>query len=134
MESEASTIGPKVVATIDPETEPGLRSVVSYTPDSYTINYIRSDVRDQYSSEQIETAIDELRLATMQRDHLNSVFKDVHGEFYSDITAFEDAIEFNFVITDGRGVEVAFDRDTFPNQRSVIDEIQTVITDTQTRE
>ena len=119
--------GKKVHTVIQPAARSQLRSVVGYTPESYTIHYIRNDVETQYTDEEIQTAIEELRLETLERDHKDSVFGAVHGDQQCRITVFDQAIELNFVLGDGTGVEVAFDREWGTEQLEVIERIQTTL-------
>lgn len=42
---------------------------------------------------------------------MHSVFGAVHGDQQYRIAVFKNAIELNFVLGEGTGVEVAFDRD-----------------------
>ena len=127
MDIEAPAPGKKIHTAVQPATRSQLRSVVGYTPQSYTIHYIRNDVRAQYTDDEIKTAIEELRLETLEQDHLDSVFGAVHGDQQCRIAVFENAIELNFVLGEGTGVEVAFDRDWGADQLEVIEQIQATL-------
>lgn len=124
MDVNAPAPGKKIHTVVQPATRSQLRSVVGYTPQSYTIHYIRKDVRAEYTEDEIKAAIEELRLETLEQDHINSVFGAVHGDQQCSITVFKHAIELNFVLDDGTGVEVAFDREWGTNQLEVIERIQ----------
>lgn len=124
MDTGTTAPGKKIHTVIQPAARSQLRSVVGYTPDSYTVHYIRSDVKSQYTDDEIEAAIAELRLETLEQDHMDNVFGAVHGDQQCQITVFENAIELNFVLGDGTGVEVAFDRDWGTDQLEVIERIQ----------
>lgn len=126
-----ATKGPVPGETIHTEIEPGvreyLRSVVGYTADGYAIHYIRDDVEAQYTEEEVQTAIEELRLETLEQEHVNRVFETVHGKQQCRVTFFRSAIEMNFIVGEGTGVEVAFDREWGSKQLNVIDQIQTIL-------
>jgi hypothetical protein len=124
---DAPAPGKKIHTAVQPATRSQLRSVVGYTPQSYTIHYIRKDVRAQYTEDEIKAAIEELRLETLEQDHLDSVFGAVHGDQQCRIAVFENAIELNFVLGEGTGVEVAFDRNWGADQLEVIEQIQATL-------
>lgn len=124
MDIDAPAPGKKIHTVVQPATRSQLRSVVGYTPQSYTIHYIRKDVRAQYTEDEIKAAIEELRLETLEQDHMDNVFGAVHGDQQCSIAVFDRAIELNFVLGDGTGVEVAFDREWGTDQLEVIEQIQ----------
>lgn len=127
MKDAPAAPGKKVRDALDPTARSHLRSVVGYTLEDYTIHYMREDVESQYDNTEIETAIDELRYESLNRHHINSVFSTVHGEQRCRVTIFENAIELNFIVDDGRGVEVAFDLEWGADQLTVINQIQSVL-------
>ena len=124
MDIDSPAPGKKIHTAVQPATRAQLRSVVGYTPQSYTIHYIRKDVRAQYTEDEIKAAIEELRLETLEQNYMNSVFGAVHGDQQCSITVFDHAIELNFVLGDGTGVEVAFDSEWGTDQLEVIERIQ----------
>lgn len=124
MDTETPVPGEAIHTTVQPEIKAQLRSVVGYTPESYTIHYIRDSVAAQYTETEIQAAVEELRLETLEQEHVNSVFGAVHGDQQCRITVFDQAIELNFVLSDGTGVEVAFDREWGTDQLEVIEQIQ----------
>lgn len=127
MATDTPAPGTKIQAALSPPVKKQLRSVVGYTPQSYTIHYIRDDVATQYTQDEIQAAIDELRLETLEQEHVNSVFGSVHGDQQCRISVFDHAIELNFTLDDGAGVEVAFDREWGVDQLEVIEQIQTTL-------
>lgn len=127
MDTNTPAPGKRIHTVVQPTARSQLRSVVGYTPESYTVHYIRDDVKAQYSDEKIQSAIEELRLGTLEQDHIDSVFGAVHGNQQCRIDVFERAIELNFVLSDGTGVEVAFDREWGTDQLEVIEQIQATL-------
>ena len=76
--------------------------------------------------------IEELRLKTIEQGYTGDIYGPVHGDVECLITVFEQAIELNFVLTDGTGVEVAFNRAWAGDQLTVVETIQnTLATDSQ---
>lgn len=127
MSGSPSIPGSRVPDILDPRAKSQLRSVVGYSPQSYTIHYIRDDVADHYTTEEIETVVEELRLKTVEQSHIDDIYGSVHGGVEGYVTVFERAIELNVVLTDGTGVEVAFDREWADDQLAVIKTIQNIL-------
>ncbi|MFC7165831.1 hypothetical protein [Halospeciosus flavus] len=90
-----------------------LRSIVVYTADNYEIRFVRDDVEENYDATEIERALDELRLETLEREYINSIFAEKHGEFISNILTFTEAVEMNFLVDEGVGMAIAVDREYF---------------------
>lgn len=47
-------------------TDGRLRSVVHYTPDDYELVYLRDDVEELYSGEELESVADQLRIENLE--------------------------------------------------------------------
>ncbi len=132
MDDDAVVPGGRVADILEPEVRSHLRSVVGYTPQSYTIQYIRDDVADHYTTAEIEAVIEELRLKTIEQSHAGDIYGSIHGDVECCITVFEQAIDLNFVLAEGTGVEVAFDRAWADDQLTVVETIQdTLASDAQ---
>ena len=123
MKPTSDQLGEELTALIDPDTTPALRSIVGYTPETYTIQFIRDDVAAQYNDDDVVAAIDELRLETISHDQTNSVFQGIHGEFECRVNVFANAVEYHFVIDDGVGVEIAFDREWLATRNALVEDV-----------
>ena len=123
--------GSRIVSLMENrETDP-LRSIIGYTHDAYTIHYLRDDVKQMYEDHNFDHAIDELRLETLEKEYINDLFQEMHGEFECRIDVFDDAVEMNFIVDEGEGLELAVDRNYFGEQdiliTDVLDTIQTYL-------
>lgn len=123
MKPTSDRFGEELTTLIDPDTTPALRSVVGYTAETYTMHFIRDDVAVQYDDDDIVAAIDELRLETISRNQTNSVFQGIHGELECCVNIFANAVEYHFMLDDGHGVELAFDREWLTAGDSVVEDV-----------
>ncbi|MFC7166858.1 DUF7522 family protein [Halospeciosus flavus] len=113
---DTTEFGEQIVALLQDEVGDHLRSVIGYTSETYTIHYIRKDVEDAYSEENLDQVLEELRLETLEKEYLNTIFQEMHGDFEYRLDMFGDAVEMNFVVADGEGLEVAIDRAYFAQE------------------
>lgn len=95
-----------------------LRSLTSYTEREYELHYIREDIRDRYTEEEIGRVFDDLVLSGLSRDYLEEIFHA--GRIECTIYGFEEAAMFHFVTNETSGVFLSFDRDTEVNLDSFI--------------
>jgi hypothetical protein len=123
MKPTSDRFGEELTTLVDSKMTPTLRSVVGYTTDAYTVHFIRDDVAVQYNEADIVAAIDELRLETISHDQTNSVFQGIHGKFECRVNVFANAVEYHFIIDDGLGVELAFDREWLTTGGSVVEDV-----------
>ncbi|QDX39912.1 hypothetical protein [Salarchaeum sp. JOR-1] len=112
--------GDAVVTSLRDQVGDHLRSVVGYTADTYVFHYVRDDVRERYTGDELDDAVDELRLETLEKHYLNSVFQRRHGDHYSRVVVFSEATELNFVVADGEGLAVAVDTAYFEPEENVV--------------
>jgi hypothetical protein len=120
---DSTEFGERIESVIRAQTEDSLRSIIGYTRDAYTVHYLRPDVRRTYDERNIERAIDELRLETLEKEYINNLFQEVHGDFDCRIDVFENAVEMNFAVAEGEGLEIAIDRDHFADQDTLVGDI-----------
>ncbi|WP_049936198.1 DUF7522 family protein [Haloplanus natans] len=120
---DSTEFGERIESVIRAQTDDSLRSIIGYTRDAHTIHYLRSDVRQTYDERNIERAIDELRLETLEKEYINNLFKQMHGDFDCRIDVFENAVEMNFAVAEGEGLEIAIDRDHFVDQNTLVGDI-----------
>jgi hypothetical protein len=120
---DTSEFGTRIVAAVDAQTGDSLRSVIGYTRDSYTVHYLRSDVERTYEDRNIERAVEELRLETLEEEYINNLFQEMHGNLDCRLDVFESAVEMNFAVGEGEGLEVAVDRSFFAKQDTLVGDI-----------
>lgn len=84
-----------------------LRVVAKYDGDDVDFHYLRDDVADEYTLEEIDDVREYILLEGIAEPHLESLF---HGrELRCRTFAFEDIHVFHFSIDDARGLFVAVD-------------------------
>lgn len=86
-----------------------LRSILTYEEDAHEIVYVREDVAEQYSPEELTESIDTSRLDSLTGPLYEGAFSPEHGELTCLVQAFENAVEMNFILDDGVGVGVGLD-------------------------
>lgn len=124
---DTAEFGEQIVALLQDEIGDHLRSIIGYTGESYTVHYLREDVADAYDETDIDRTLEELRLETLEKEYLNSLFQEMHGDFECRIDMFGDAVEMNFVVADGEGLEVAIDRAYFAQEDRLTNGVLEVI-------
>lgn len=124
---DSTEFGEHIESVVGAQTGESLRSIIGYTRDSYTVHFVRDDVKRTYDDRNIERAIDELRLETIEKEHINNLFQEVHGAFDCRIDVFENAVEMNFAVADGEGLEIAVDRNYFAGQDTLVGDIMETI-------
>ena len=127
MTTDVETLGTEIHDSLNGESQSALRSIVAYKPTDYSVIYMRDDVEMKYSASEIETAVEQLRFQSLEEAYLNEVFAGVHGEFECHIDVFTRAAEFNFVVADGTGVEVAFDTDVLAANDDLVTKLRDLI-------
>jgi len=108
-----------------------LRSIVRYDLDEVDVEYIRDDVTDQYTEEELTKAIDESRLDSLHAPLYEHSFSKEHGDLQCMITCFEHVIEMNFAIDDGVGVAVAIDAEAMDEAHGLISEARNIVLEEQ---
>ena len=110
-------------------TDGNLRSIVKYEPDSYDIIFLRDDVADQYTEEEIEDAIDDARMDSLTAPIYDDTFSEDHGELTCLVQCFEHVIEMNFVLEDGVGATVALDEEAMVEAHGLVAEAREIVID-----
>jgi len=124
---DSTEFGERIESVVGAQIGEHLRSIIGYTRDSHTVHYVRDDVKRTYDDRNLERAIDELRLETIEKEYINSLFQEMHGEFDCRIDVFENAVEMNFAVTEGEGLEISVDRDYFAEQDTLVGDIMGAI-------
>lgn len=88
-----------------------LRSVLRYDDQGGEFLYLRDDVAEQYSDDEIEDVVREARLEGIDRHHQESLYD--HGSLDCTVRSFEEAVEMHFARDETSGTAVALDGEVF---------------------
>jgi SpoVK/Ycf46/Vps4 family AAA+-type ATPase len=88
-----------------------LRSVMYYDEAGADIVYVRDDVAEQYTDEDVEEVVHDVRLEAVEKPHQESLY--AHGSMNVTVRCFEDAVEMHFPHDEKSGTAVALDGEVF---------------------
>ncbi|WP_435178668.1 DUF7522 family protein [Halorussus sp. AFM4] len=88
-----------------------LRSVLAYDDEGADLLYVRDDVADQYTDEEMARVADDVRLEAIDKPHQESLYE--HGRLDATVRSFEDAVEMHFPHDETSGTAVALDGEVF---------------------
>ncbi|QCS44418.1 hypothetical protein [Natrinema versiforme] len=108
-------------------TDGHLRSIVKYEENSYEIVYLRDDVAEQYTTEEIESAIDDSRMESLTAPIYEDTYSGDHGNLTCLVQCFENVIEMNFVLEDGVGAAVALDAKAMADAHGLVAEARRIV-------
>ncbi|MFB9823816.1 hypothetical protein [Halobaculum roseum] len=108
-------------------TDENLRSIVKYEEESYDIVYLRDDVAEQYTTEEIESAIDDSRMESLTAPIYEDTYSEDHGQLTCLVQCFENVIEMNFVLEDGVGAAVALDAEAMADAHGLVAEARAIV-------
>lgn len=108
-------------------TDGKLRSIVKYEESSYEIIHIRDDVAEQYTPDELESAIDESRMESLAAPIYENTFSEGHGQLTCLVQCFENVIEMNFVLNDGIGAAVALDAEAMGDAHGLVAEARQIV-------
>lgn len=108
-------------------TDENLRSIVKYEEESYDIVYLRDDVAEQYTTEEIESAIDDSRMESLTAPIYENTYSEDHGQLTCLVQCFENVIEMNFVLEDGVGAAVALDAEAMADAHGLVAEARAIV-------
>ena len=97
----------------------GLRSLVSYDRTGATLHYLRADVRESYTEEELEAIVGDVRLEAVGKSYQEGLYE--HGPLSCSVRCFERGVEIQFVQTDTQGTVVAFERGVFSDVNSFVE-------------
>lgn len=103
------------------------RSIVKYEGNSYETIHLRDDVADQYTTDEIESAIDESRMESLSAPIYENTFSEDHGQLTWLGQCFENVIEMNFVLDDGVGAAVALDAEAMADAHGLVAEAKRIV-------
>lgn len=104
-----------------------LRSIIKYEVDTKELTYIRDDIAELYSTEEIESAVDSSRMESLSVPMNESIYSGDHGDVLCLVTCFEQVIEMNFVLDDGLGSVVALDIEALDGSYGLISQARTIV-------
>ncbi|WP_137286945.1 hypothetical protein [Halorussus salinisoli] len=88
-----------------------LRSVIFYDDDGGEVRYVRDDVADQYTDDDIEQVVRDVRLEAVEKPHQENLYE--HGPLDCTVRSFDDAVEMHFPHDETSGTAVALDGEVF---------------------
>jgi len=98
--------------------DPHVRSVVTYTDDAFTVEYIRKDLTAQYTQSEVETLIETFRnderTETRRETSLNA------GEHHTTVRLYDESIIIHFPQDSTHRTLVAFDPTVAPRLTNFI--------------
>ncbi|NHN58633.1 MULTISPECIES: hypothetical protein [Halorussus] len=88
-----------------------MRSVLTYDDEGAELLYVRDDVADQYTDEEMARVADDVRLEAVAKHHQEDLYR--HGELNATVRCFDDAVEMHFPRDETSGTAVALDGEVF---------------------
>lgn len=108
----------EIVTFIRHEAGPLVRSVAYFTENRREVLYIRDDVADQYSENEIQDIFNGLSFDSLGKEHTEQMY--VHGELNCIVRHFAEAIEIHFPSGEKSGTAVALEPDAINDLGSII--------------
>jgi hypothetical protein len=108
-------------------TDGKLRSIVKYEQDTYQIVHLRDDVAEQYTTDELESAIDDSRMESLAAPIYENTFSEDHGQLTCLVQCFESVVEMNFVLEDGVGAAVALDAEAMVDAHGLVAEARQIV-------
>jgi hypothetical protein len=115
----------ELVDLLREEVGDSLRAVGRYDEEGYDVLFIREDVADEFSQEDIEEIHHDMVLKGLGNQHIESLFNDEALE--CSIYQFEDSVRLHFVNDDYLGYYVSFDYDGDTNPSRIVDECKDLV-------
>lgn len=84
-----------------------LRSVIFYEDGAYELAYIRSDVEQEYTDEEIERVVEEMKAEAAARPAAEWLYS--HGELECIVRMFEYGVEVHIPLTETAGVAIGLE-------------------------
>jgi hypothetical protein len=123
----ATRMATRLQEFFEQRTNGNLRSIVKYEEESYEIVHLRDDVVEQYTTDEIESAIDESRMESLTAPIYEDTFSEDHGQLTCLVQCFENVIEMNFVLEDGLGAAVALDAEAMADAHGLVAEARRIV-------
>lgn len=122
----------RLVDFFEERTDGNIRSIIAYGEDEHEVYYIRDDVAGQYDEAEFENSIEDTRLDSLSRPIYESTFSEEHGDLTCLVQAFENAVEMNFIIGDGRGVAVGLDAEALEETHGLVAQARDIVLEERT--
>lgn len=123
----ASRLASRLEEFFREETGGNLRSILKYEMDDRELTYIRDDVAEQYSEEELKDAIDDSRMESLSAPMYEGIYSEDHGEITCLVKCFENVLEMNFVLDDGIGAVVALDSEALDVQYGLVGRARKIV-------
>ena len=121
------TVATRVEEFFKDRTAGNLRSIITYEKNEFDIVFVRDDVSEQYTPDDVEIAVDHARMESLTAPIYDGVYSVDHGELDCMVKCFERVIEMNFVLSDGVGAAVALDEAAMAEARGLVAEAREII-------
>jgi hypothetical protein len=108
-----------------------LRAVGHYSTDDYEIVHLRDDVREQYSDDEIEDIVEDLRWESFAKSTQERQYR--FGSLNCSIQAFEEGVVMHFPYDDNRGTLISLAPGAARQLIGFIDDCLSQINDVQNR-
>jgi hypothetical protein len=123
----ASRMASRLQDFFEQRTDGNLRRIVKYEMETFEIVYLRDDIADQYTTAEIESAIDESRMESLSVPIYENTYSEDHGDLTCLVQCFENVIEMNFVLDDGVGAAVALDEEAMTESHGLVSEAREIV-------
>lgn len=123
----ASRLAGRLETFFQEETGENLRSIIKYEMDDQELTYIREDVAAQYSTEELEEAVDDSRMESLSAPMYEGIYSEDHGDITCLVKCFEHVIEMNFVLDDGLGAVVALDVEALDGSYGLVSQARELV-------
>jgi hypothetical protein len=101
-------------------TPDGLRLAIRYEGDDHEVVYVRDDVAEMYSPEELEEKVKQLVVEGLSAPPAQEQFR-LFGEMDVVVRRFEQAVVVHFPIDEFSGVAATFDSDVAPSLDTLAD-------------
>jgi hypothetical protein len=118
-------VEPTLVDDLLDEFGDGLRAVATYEDYEYEVEFMREDVRDDYSREEVDRVFRQVSIEGMGYENFQQLFHV--GRLECALYGFEGALIFHFPPDPFHGLVVSIDRDVSFNPDAIIDICQSGI-------
>jgi hypothetical protein len=104
-----------------------LRSVIYYDDGGGEVLYVRDDVADQYTDDDVAEVVRDVRLEAVEKTHQEDLY--AHGPLNATVRCFDDAVEMHFPHDETSGTAVALDGGVFAIHNTFIGRCMEVMED-----
>lgn len=123
----ASRLAGRLETFFREKTGGNLRSIITYEMDDREFTYLRDDIADQYSTDELEKAVDDSRMESLSAPMYQDIYSEEHGDLSCLVKCFENVVEMNFVLDDGVGAVVALDIGALDGSYGLVSEAREIV-------